>query len=224
MTSRSFCSKEESRLLRMMTKEKMRRSLWAISLCTLAFFFMLTVPTIMGVQQGLERRKLDPQAMESIYSMLSTIVGRHNVFVTLATVAMAVLLAAVSFRYMHNKKQVDFYHSLPIRRPWLFLANFLAGMFGFLFAYLLNLVLSLGIIFCSGFGKALSGPQVLGTMALHLVFFPGGLCPFHCSTPAGGHHGHRTSLQRVFAGLFPRSPGADHRLWSAAVSSLVSSR
>lgn len=115
MTSRSFCSKEESRLLRMMTKEKMRRSLWAISLCTLAFFFMLTVPTIMGVQQGLERRKLDPQAMESIYAMLSTIVGRHNVFVTLATVAMAVLLAAVSFRYMHNKKQVDFYHSLPIR-------------------------------------------------------------------------------------------------------------
>ena len=171
MTSRSFCSKEESRLLRMMTKEKMRRSLWAISLCTLAFFFMLTVPTIMGVQQGLERRQLDPQAMESIYSMLSTIVGRHNVFVTLATVAMAVLLAAVSFRYMHNKKQVDFYHSLPIRRPWLFLANFLAGLFGFLFAYLLNLVLSLGIIFCSGFGKALSGPQVLGTMALHLVFF-----------------------------------------------------
>ena len=171
MTSRSFCSKEESRLLRMMTKEKMRRSLWAISLCTLAFFFMLTVPTIMGVQQGLERRKLDPQAMESIYSMLSTIVGRHNVFVTLATVAMAVLLAAVSFRYMHNKKQVDFYHSLPIRRPWLFLANFLAGMFGFLFAYLFNLVLSLGIIVCSGFGKALSGPQVLGAMALHLVFF-----------------------------------------------------
>ena len=157
MTSRSFCSKEESRLLGM----KMRRSLWAISLCTLAFFFMLTVPTIMGVQQGLERRQLDPQAMESIYSMLSTIVGRHNVFVTLATVAMAVLLAAVSFRYMHNKKQVDFYHSLPIRRPWLFLANFLAGLFGFLFAYLLNLVLSLGIIFCSGFGKALSGPQVL---------------------------------------------------------------
>lgn len=127
MTSRSFCSKEESRLLRMMTKEKMRRSLWAISLCTLAFFFMLTVPTIMGVQQGLERRQLDPQAMESIYSMLSAIVGRHNVFVTLATVAMAVLLAAVSFRYMHNKKQVDFYHSLPIRRPWLFFGQFPGG-------------------------------------------------------------------------------------------------
>ena len=171
MTSKSFCSKEESRLLGMLTKEKMRRSLWAISLCTLAFFFMLTVPTIMGVQQGMERRQVDPQAMESIYSMLSTIVGRHNVFVTLATVAMAVLLAAVSFHYMHKKKQVDFYHSLPIRRPWLFLVSFLAGLFGFLFAYLLNLALSLGIIFCSGFGQALSGVQVLGTMALHLVFF-----------------------------------------------------
>lgn len=75
----------------------------------------------------------------------------------------AVLAAFTLFRYLHNRNQVDFYHSLPIKREKFFAANVLAGLLIFLLPYLAAHVLALPLLAGSGilaymdFGQYLLG-------------------------------------------------------------------
>ena len=40
----------------------------------------------------------------------------------------AVLWAVTSFCYLHNSKKVDFYHSIPVKRHVLYIANYFNGI------------------------------------------------------------------------------------------------
>lgn len=177
MTSKNFFSEagEERRLAARLTKEKMRHSLWALSLFALLLFFTMTLPTAMEAQQLMERRQIHGWTTEQIaeagVETMSTVLGLSNGFTAIVIANMALVLAAVCFRYLHNKSQVDFYHSLPIRRPWLFAANFGSGLAGFAVAYFGNLLLSGLIVICAGYGQALLTPAVGAAVVLHCVFF-----------------------------------------------------
>ena len=53
-------------------------------------------------------------------------------FLTVLTVivpmALSVLIPIIVFRYLHSKKAIDTYHSLPVKRTTLFLGKFFAGL------------------------------------------------------------------------------------------------
>ena len=56
--------------------------------------------------------------VESVGEML----GGQNVFVKLAVIILAVTCGVSMFAYLHNRRKVDFYHSLPVKREtWLLL-------------------------------------------------------------------------------------------------------
>lgn len=177
MTSKNSYSdaRGERGLAAWLVREKMRHSLWAISLFALLLFFSMTLPTAIQVQQLMERSQAyewtRQQMLESGADMVSTVLGLGNGFTALLIAGMALVMAAACFRYLHNKNQVDFYHSLPLRRPWLFAANFGAGLASFAIAYFGNLLLSGLIALCAGFGKGLLTPAVGGAILLHCVFF-----------------------------------------------------
>lgn len=177
MTSKncSFDPRAEQRLALRLSREKMRHSLWAISLFALLLFFSMTLPTAIQVQQLMERSRAyewdQAELLAEGIEQISTVLGMGNGITALLIANMALVMAAVCFRYLHNKNQVDFYHSLPLRRPYLFAANCGAGVAGFLIAYFGNLLLSGLIAACSGFGQALIQPTVGIAVAMHCVFF-----------------------------------------------------
>lgn len=177
MISKNFFSesREERRLAARLTKEKMRHSLWALSLFALLLFFTMTLPAAVQVQQLMEQRQAFgwslEQAREAGVETMASILGLSNGFTAIVIASMAPVMAAVCFRYLHNKSQVDFYHSLPLRRPYLFAANFGAGLAGFAVAYFGNLLLSGLIVVCAGYGQALLTPAVGAALVLHCVFF-----------------------------------------------------
>lgn len=177
MTSKNFSSKaqEERRLAVRLCREKTRRSLWSLCLFGLLLFFCMTLPTAIGTQQTLSNQKVlewtTEQTREAGAEIVAAVLGLSNGVTALIAAGMAVVMAAASFRYLHNKSQVDFYHSLPIRRPYLFAANFGAGLAGFAAAYFSNLLLSGLIAVCAGFGGGLLTPAVGEAIVLHCVFF-----------------------------------------------------
>lgn len=177
MTSKncSFDPRMERKLALRLTREKMRHSLWALCLFALLLFFTMTLPTAVSIQQLMERRRFadwtQAELLEEGIEKISNFLGLGNGLTAIVVANMALVMAAVCFRYLHNKNQVDFYHSLPVRRPYLFAANFGAGVAGFLIAYFGNLLLSGLIAACSGFGSALVQPAVGAAVVMHCVFF-----------------------------------------------------
>ncbi len=173
MTSKNSFSKDAWSLDCKLMREKLRHSLWAVSLFTLILFFAIPVPVIMGVQNAIGLRgQVNYEArLENALRQIATFMSLENFFIGIVAVAMAAVMATVAFRFMHSKKQVDFYHSLPVRRGHLFASNFLAGFLSFAGAYLVNLLIAVIIVACSGYGKAIAMAHLGTAIPTHLVFF-----------------------------------------------------
>mgnify|MGYP000296715247 CR=1 FL=1 len=94
----------------------------------------------------------------------------------------AVVIGVSSFAYLHNKKKVDFYHSIPVRREALFGAQFSGGIFIVGAAYGLNLLLLAGVAVSYGVPVG----RILGAMAGGWALNMPVLRPHVCN--GGGRH------------------------------------
>ena len=169
MTSKNSYSKGIARQIWQLMGETLRHQLWAVALFVLALFFALPVPILKYVQDALEARR---QGRESYQlEAMGSLLGLENIFVGMIVAGGAILLAAVVFRFMHSRQQVDFYHSLPVRRGTFFAARYLAGFALFAAAYLANLAIASAIVACSGFAPVLADAQIPSAIASHMVFF-----------------------------------------------------
>lgn len=66
-----------------------------------------------------------------------------------------VFLAYDYFRYLHSKKETDFYESLPIRRQQQFMTRFISCFVIFAVLSTLTLAIEIGIIYSTGYGDVL---------------------------------------------------------------------
>lgn len=64
---------------------------------------------------------------ESKQNAAEAILGGGNTLILLGCFFTAVVAAVTGFSYLQSKKQVDFYHSLPVRRERLFFSRYLGG-------------------------------------------------------------------------------------------------
>ncbi|MDD6237559.1 MAG: hypothetical protein PUB00_09285 [Clostridiales bacterium] len=69
------------------------------------------------------------------------------VLTVVVPMALSILIPIIVFRYLHSKKAIDTYHSLPVKRTTLFLGKFLAG----LTVALVPALLGYGLAFAIGF-------------------------------------------------------------------------
>ena len=81
-------------------------------LITFFLFFLSMIAFLMDVQNtcGVKGSKFEDN-LEKITAM-----SQPNMSFGMLAVGAAVLLAISSFRYLHSKTEIDFYHSLPVRR------------------------------------------------------------------------------------------------------------
>ena len=172
MMSRNSCSKG-------LVRDCMRRNLWAIVLSTVGFFMAQLLPVIMTAQHSLSAHKQDLVNMnaadaaaswqgyvESVGQML----GGQNPFAKMAVIILAVTCGVSMFAYLHNRRKVDFYHSLPISRSRLFAVNYAAGALCALVPYLVLHVLSIVSACAMGFGEAVDA-SLIGVIVSNVIFF-----------------------------------------------------
>lgn len=127
-------------------KEDMKRRIWSIALLSLLFFIVLPVFNALN----LESYSIADKKEWIIESMLRYI-GPQQYVVAVLTIAAAVICGISGFFYLHSKKQVDFYHSIPVSRKALFAVNYINGFYVFFIPYIINIILSIIIIAIKGF-------------------------------------------------------------------------
>ncbi len=167
MTSRS------SWLSPKLIMDTFKKNLWLFSLAFLAFFFSLPVATAIRLQnldanqaQYAPDNLLLLKAAKVLYPF-----NGANPFVIFFMILGAVVTACAVFYYLHNKKRVDFYHSLPLTRTKLFFTNYLTGFLLIALPYFICLIFTLLVIAAKGYLGYLAWGAALAGVAQHLLFF-----------------------------------------------------
>ena len=117
-----------------LTTQKFSQNIWLFALLLIAMFFssplilFMEISDVMLSADGLSNTLLGIST--GAFDYISEYITYNPILPSIAIVA-GLLMPIVLFRYINSKSEVDFYHSLPIRREKLFLTNYLLGIFIF---------------------------------------------------------------------------------------------
>lgn len=165
--------------------EDLKRKFWAIGLAFLSFFFSMPVNVAMSIS-NLQRTyrswitngttfgegiTADIRYGQKLLGIVETTLGLENVLNAAVIAAASITMALTGFMYLHSRKQVDFYHSIPVRREVLFAVKYVNGILIILSMYLLNMILAVGILGVNGVGLSAYGSAALITVIVHLGGF-----------------------------------------------------
>ena len=176
MTSRNLFFK--------LMREDLKRKLWAVSLAFLSFFFWMPVNAAMSIsnlQQTYERWltngttfgdgiTAESRYAEELLDIVGTTIGLENVLNIASVLAAAIIMALTGFLYLHSRKQVDFYHSIPVKREMIFAAKYINGILIIWSMYLVNMLLTVGVLSINGLDISL----LLSTGFLSFAVHAGG--------------------------------------------------
>ena len=168
-----------------LVKEDLKRKIWAISLSFLLFFFWMPVAAAMKIsslKQNLERwiaegllfgegitaqMRYETRLMD----LVPEILGFENPLVAMTIGMAAIVLALTGFMYLHSRKQMDFYHSIPVRREIIFAVKYLDGFLIVVSTYLINVIFALGIFAANGVGLSTTAAPAFLSMFVHMTGF-----------------------------------------------------
>lgn len=175
MTSKNFSFKS-------LVRHNMTSRMWAIALSILGCMAGLLLP-IFAIQQNY-RVQLEftteadymgtaAQVLENTQYNIAQVISLDSPFIKLVFIVLATLCGVAMFRYLHDRRQVDFYHALPISRSKLFAVNYVSGILLVLPIYLIVLVIGLIVVSAMGLGGQVTGmllaQSILGNIAYFLL-------------------------------------------------------
>lgn len=149
-----------------MVKSECRRRVWILAILFVLFAGALPVTGLMQLQTSdtsdtsvyaeysLETQETDgtsdftagmkeQQRIEEMQDSFDGMVGKGNAAVMGITLAGAILTGISGFSYLHSRKKMDFYHSIPLRRERLFLIQQVSSFILYLLPLLGNYLLML---------------------------------------------------------------------------------
>ncbi|MGI5824721.1 MAG: DUF6449 domain-containing protein [Bacillota bacterium] len=154
-----------------------KRNLWLLILAVIGFIFSMPIATAISNQRKSQLiasyQTGDPAALNSYLQNAAD--NLNNVFYgcsVIIVVVGAVLAAIVLFQYLTKRKQIDLYHSLPVKRGRLFAINYCAGFLIFLIPFAVGCLLNACVIMGLGYGGIFSwSAYLLLILKLILAFF-----------------------------------------------------
>jgi ABC-2 type transport system permease protein len=142
-------------------KEDLKRKIWTLALLLLIFFLALPVVNALNLES------IDILfTWEKINDIIIPMIGPENSGLAIITIIAAIICGISSFYYVHSKRQIDFYHSTPVRRGTLFAVNYLDGFLIYFVTYGFNLLLSFAVLAANGY---LSREIFLAAMTAMLI-------------------------------------------------------
>ena len=139
-------------------KEDFRRRLWVFILAAVVFFGAFGVVFTMMLEHWVENYSgvtYDSFSYGMTYDVSEDAPGMTlaercagniaefialNPWLIIVACVGAIICGVSGFAFLHSKKQVDFYHSLPIRRELLFAVRFVNGVLFFVIPYIISLL------------------------------------------------------------------------------------
>jgi len=158
--------------------ENMKRRNWVFWLSFLTFLcyfpgaLVLSLNNIRSSYEGVTdatrlirmKERMD-ETVEALFCL--------NGFMPVIVIGLAILIGMQGFVYLHNKRQVDFYHSQPVSRKRRFAVLWFNGIVIFVVTYLVNMLLGIGVATVYG---SMNGSIFAGAMKaffLYLLLFLG---------------------------------------------------
>ena len=142
--------------------ETLRRHTAAVLITVLGFFIHI-VTFFMNVQNTLSSTYIEDYSVEELVGGQNPAISRiaENLFDLCSpkfaygvfALGFGAYLAFDFFRYMHSKRETDFYDSMPIRRQTWFKALFTSCFLLFFVLSALTTAIEVGIIFSTGYGS-----------------------------------------------------------------------
>lgn len=158
-------------------REDMKRRVWSVALSMLSFFLLYTVVCAMKVSNYAYRIKTmgeyDPYVKEWVYNDIIKFIGPANELVIIITIICAVVCGLSGFFYLHSKKKVDLFHSIPVKRENLFAVTYLNGLLIYIVPYLISLLVCFIILAANKYMVMevfLTGLMALGVNILYYTF------------------------------------------------------
>ena len=175
MTSKNFSFKS-------LVRHNMTSRMWAIALSVLGCLAGLLLP-IFAIQQDYQVQlkfttepdyaRTAADVLKNTQNSIAQVISFDSPFIKLVLIVLATLCGVAMFRYLHDRRQVDFYHALPISRGKLFAVNYISGVLLVLPFYLIVLVIGLIFVSAMGLGGQITGSllaqSILGNIAYFLL-------------------------------------------------------
>lgn len=171
-------------------KEDFKRRTWAIALTFLGFFFTLPVGLALTMENaantnyfvynGYKDFIMDGTVPDALFRSdllalkTKVVLGQvsfGNWLIVCLLIGAAVVIGVSGFSYLHHKRQVDFYHSIPVRREVLYSVQYTGGILMVGLSYLINLALTMGVALSYGVHPGSIIRAMAGSWALNMLFF-----------------------------------------------------
>lgn len=143
MTSRISYSK--------LLKEDLRHHL-TIMVVNVVVLLLHVLSFAMSIQNSLANAKENKETSEEIITRVAEL-SQPSIFFAMAVVLLGVYAAIEGFRFLHSKRQMDFYGSLPITRGRRFAVSATGAVVMFLIPLVLNGLIRSGIVATTGYGS-----------------------------------------------------------------------
>lgn len=115
-------------------KEDLKRRIWSLALIILSLVVILPIRCALEVEGYIMDN-------EWIKKAVINLMGASNTLMVLFTIICAVVCGLSGFFYLHSRKKVDLYHSIPVKRETLFSVSFINGVLIYVIPYLFNVIL-----------------------------------------------------------------------------------
>ncbi len=173
MTSKNFSFKS-------LVRHNMTSRMWAIALSVLGCLAGLLLP-IFAIQQNYQVQlkfttepdyaRTAADVLKDTQNNIAQVISFDSPFIKLVLIVLATLCGVAMFRYLHDRRQVDFYHALPISRGKLFAVNYISGVLLVLPFYLIVLVIGLIFVSAMGLGDQITGALLVQSILGNIAYF-----------------------------------------------------
>lgn len=173
MTSKNFSFKS-------LVRHNMTSRMWAIALSVLGCLAGLLLP-IFAIQQDYQVQlkfttepdyaRTAADVLKNTQNNIAQVISFDSPFIKLVLIVLATLCGVAMFRYLHDRRQVDFYHALPISRGKLFAVNYISGVLLVLPFYLIVLVIGLIFVSAMGLGGQITGALLVQSILGNIAYF-----------------------------------------------------
>ena len=123
--------------------ENLKRRLWTIVLIAISFFVTGPLAFVMQLQNWIYELARGNNTREQVLMFVNSYFSFNSMMLIILVIC-AVFLAIHGFGYLFSKKEVDLYHSIPVKRSKLFAVNYLNGVLIYSFILIIkNLLCSI---------------------------------------------------------------------------------
>lgn len=159
-------------------KEEYKKYIWALALTIIGFISSKIILPLLDYSNYInaknrfvENLSNDEEYLLKKLELLNDYLTIDNDFNKIVVIGLAILLGTVIFSYLHNKKKIDFYHSLPITRINLFFIKYFLGIAIALPIIIISHLLLYGIFSILLGGNIIAFKEVLEAVFIDIVFF-----------------------------------------------------